>query len=130
MQNSHLIQALTNARITEIHRSAASGRLPRHAAQNAPNRRSAVRRPGRRGLRAIVLALAATGALTFGATAWATVRTDGIIKHPSIAVVYRHVRVDGMRRHVGVDGLRRHLSIDDFRRLRRQSSALTHIAMS
>ncbi len=107
MQNAHLIQALANERITEIHKSAADGRLARHADQSTTNRRSAARRAGRRRLQAIVLALVATGALTFGATALAYVRTDGLHRHASIA---------GMHKQVGVDGLRR---------MRRQASAVT-----
>ena len=107
MQNSHLIQALATERITEIHKSASGGRLARHAAQSARNRRSGARRAGRRGVQAIVLALVATGALAFGATALATVRTDGLRRHPSIARMHRQVRVDG------------------FRRMRRQASGVT-----
>ncbi len=116
MQNPHLIQALVNDRITEIHESADGGRLSRHAAHTATHHRSVVRRAGRRRLQAIVLALAATGALTFGTTASAMVRTDGLHRHGSIAAMRRHVRVDGLRRHVRVDGLRR---------IRRQGSAVT-----
>lgn len=125
MQNPHFIQALANDRITEIHKSAARGRLSRHAAHTATHHRSVVRRAGRRRLQAIVLALAATGALTFGTTASAMVRTDGLRRHASIAAMRRHVGVDGLRRHVRVDGLRRHVRVDGLRRMRRQDSAVT-----
>ncbi len=125
MQNAHLIQALANERIAEIHKSAAGGRLARNAAQSTANRRSAARRAGRRRLRAGVLAIVATGALTFGATALATVRTDGLHRHTSIGGLHRQVRLDGLRRHVRVDGLRRHVRVDGLRRMRRQASGVT-----
>ena len=92
MQNSHLIQALANERITEIHKSAAGGRLARHAAQSGRNRRPGARGAGRRGLQAIVLALVATGALTFGATAF-----DGAYGRPAQASEHRRHAQAGTR---------------------------------
>ncbi len=112
----HLIQALANDRIEEIHMSVAGGRLSRHAAHSATHHRSGARRTGRRGLQTIVLALVATGALTFGATALAMVRTDGLHSHASIAGVRRHVSIAGVRRHVSIAGVRRHVSIAGVRR--------------